>query len=121
MALSKKWLEPEAKYRQLQDYKLGTTQFVKVDDNIIVANMIAQEGTGYKNGPPIRYDALRQALALVNNCAEKIKNLGHTVSIHMPKIGSGLAGGKWPIIEQIIMEELNSDVYVYILESEYNA
>lgn len=27
-------------------------------------------------------------------------------SIHMPRIGCGLAGGKWELIEQIIKEEL---------------
>lgn len=27
-------------------------------------------------------------------------------SIHMPRIGCGLAGGKWEVIEQIIKEEL---------------
>jgi hypothetical protein len=35
----------------------------------------------------------------------------------MPKIGSGLAGGDWNIIEQIIIEELcKHDIPVFVYE-----
>ena len=32
--------------------------------------------------------------------------IDHKASVHMPRIGCGLAGGKWELIEQIIKEEL---------------
>ena len=51
--------------------------------------------------PPIRYEAVRQCLKKVALFAMEQK-----ASIHMPRIGCGLAGGKWELIEQIIKEEL---------------
>ncbi|MEF8806202.1 MULTISPECIES: macro domain-containing protein [Bacteroides] len=107
LALSKKWKIAEEAYRQWyrsqEDFSLGVVQFVKVADDIYVANMIGQQGI-YKNNkglPPIRYEAVRQCLKEVALFATK-----HAASVHMPRIGCGLAGGKWELIEEIIKEEL---------------
>ena len=43
LALSKKWAEPEHTYHNYQPRDLGTTMFIPVEDNINVANMIAQD------------------------------------------------------------------------------
>ncbi|MBW3599481.1 MAG: macro domain-containing protein, partial [Planctomycetes bacterium] len=79
-----------------------------------VANMVAQAGTRpTKQGPPIRYPALRECL---RQLAAEAKNLN--ASVHMPRIGCGLAGGKWEEVEPIIEEILGSagvEVYVYDL------
>lgn len=119
-AISKKWPEAEREYRQLDEYKLGSVQFVKVDNNTIIANMIAQEGVGLANGPPIRYESLAKTLAKVDRLAHLLSDK-YYVSIHMPKIGTGLAGGKWELIEPLLQSHLHFDTYVYILESEINA
>ena len=107
LALSKKWKVTEEAYRQWyksqEEFSLGDVQFVHVADDIYVANMIGQQGI-YKNTnglPPIRYEAVRQCLKKVALFAMEQK-----ASIHMPRIGCGLAGGKWEFIEQIIKEEL---------------
>jgi O-acetyl-ADP-ribose deacetylase (regulator of RNase III) len=74
--------------------------------------MIAQVFTR-KHGPPIRYHSLRKALAEVAT-QSKIRQ----ASVHMPRIGTGLAGGKWENIEPIIREELigkGVSVYIYDL------
>lgn len=117
LALSKKWPEPEQYYRRWYASKklfdLGAIQVVEVRPSLWVVNMIAQHG--YKagsNGPPIRYDALKKCLESLN-----IEAGGFGASIHMPKIGTGLAGGKWELIEPIIQEALkNRAVFVYTLE-----
>ena len=49
--------------------------------------------------PPISYDAVEDGL---NKVALKAKELNATV--HMPRIGCGLAGGEWKIIKEIIFE-----------------
>lgn len=96
------------------DRRLGYTQFVRVSDDIVVANMIAQEGTRVLGGDiPLRYDALRECLDEVQNRAESD---GYTVS--MPRIGAGLAGGDWKIIRSIIVSTMRVDTYVYTLPSE---
>lgn len=129
LAVSKRWPEPEAAYRQWfaqkywdeQPFELGKIQAVKVEPNLHVCNMIAQEGyglnnqalhqTGEPNGtPPIRYIALSECLTRV---AVLAKSLG--ASVHGPRFGSGLSGGSWPRIEEIINRVL-ADVPVYIYE-----
>jgi O-acetyl-ADP-ribose deacetylase (regulator of RNase III) len=115
LALSKRWSEPEEAYREMskEELMLGKVMLVPVEDNISVANMIAQRGVGISpNGePPIRYGALRACLAAVNNVAYRTG-----ASLHMPRIGAGLAGGDWNTIEQIIEDCASVDVYVYDLK-----
>ena len=83
-------------------FHLGSTQFVLVEDGVLVANMIGQEGVMKKgNIPPIRYNAIRECLRTV-----KTEAIIHKMSVQMPKIGAGLAGGDWEIISKIIEEEL---------------
>jgi O-acetyl-ADP-ribose deacetylase (regulator of RNase III) len=117
MALSKRWPKPEAEYRawyKSQDgFELGAAQLVQVEDDLWVANLIGQRGlkrTG--EVPPIRYDAIRAGLAKVAEFAKE-----HTASLHMPRIGCGLAGGKWEEIEPLIDETLvNQGVAVTVYD-----
>jgi O-acetyl-ADP-ribose deacetylase (regulator of RNase III) len=117
LAISKRWIEPELKYKlwhQSGSMRLGMIQPVKVDNEIIVINMVAQHGIKkHGNRHPIRYDALEFCLEKVDVFA-KMNYPGAT--IHMPKIGAGLAGGEWSVIEQIIQKTLREHkVYVYAL------
>ena len=76
--------------------------------------MIGQRGLRRAGGtPPVRYDAIAQALSLV---AEQAKT--HAASVHMPRIGCGLAGCSWARIEPIVEETLVAagvDAYVCYL------
>lgn len=109
LALSKKWRQPEIAYHMMKDMILGNVQFVRVEDNIIVANMIGQHSVGFKNGiAPIRYNAIRECLIKVNEEAILTGS-----SIHCPRFGAGLSGGSWEIIEQIIKETITVPVTVY--------
>lgn len=110
LAISKKWYAPELAYRKNKKRELGTVDFIRVEDNIIVANMIGQHDIKHddQGNPPIRYDAIRTALIEVNRHAILTGS-----SIHMPRIGAGLSGGDWKIIEQIIKEVITVPVTVY--------
>ena len=112
MALSKKWKYPEEHYRSIKEYNLGDVYFVSVGNNIYVANMIAQHGVNVNSVgiPPIRYDAVKKTLLRVNLTAQQLG-----ASIHMPRIGCGLAGGDWNIIEKIVQENVQVPVTVYDL------
>lgn len=113
IALSKLWKDPERMYKAWHktlpqtdsDFMLGNVQFVQVEPDITVANMIGQRGIGKgKNGEsPVRYDAIRSALQKVAN-----KSLAEGMSVHAPRFGAGLAGGDWAEIEKIINEELDA-------------
>jgi O-acetyl-ADP-ribose deacetylase (regulator of RNase III) len=113
MAISKKWKEPEREYKSLSpnNRKLGSTQFVGVEDDIVVANMIGQEGI-YRNDMgliPVRYAAIELCLTDVAAWAQSAN-----ATIHMPRIGCGLAGGRWSIMEKVIEAAVGDiDVYIY--------
>lgn len=51
--------------------------------------------------PPIRYEATEEALSKVAQEA-----IAKSASVHMPRIGAGLAGGKWEIIEGLVIKQL---------------
>jgi O-acetyl-ADP-ribose deacetylase (regulator of RNase III) len=106
VAISAQWPEPEEVYRiwfnEKAGFELGAVQFIQVERDLWVANMIGQQGMQEKDGvPPIRYAAVWSGLQKV---AEKAKELD--ASVHMPRIGCGLAGGDWTKIEPIIVETL---------------
>jgi O-acetyl-ADP-ribose deacetylase (regulator of RNase III) len=110
LAVSKRWPGPEAAYRawhkdrSKNDFGLGAIQVVQVETYLWVANMVAQRGieTG-SSGPPIRYKAVRACLGKLAVEAEEVG-----ASVHMPRIGCGLAGWRWEEIEPIIRDELTS-------------
>jgi len=101
-------------------FKLGGVRFARISSDIVVANMIAQRGIRNPGDPPaVDYDALRECLHYVADCAHGNVNEPRMESIHMPRIGSGLGGGDWGRIEVIIYEEMvvgyGLDVNVYTL------
>jgi O-acetyl-ADP-ribose deacetylase (regulator of RNase III) len=108
LALSRRWPEPEAAYRAWHrdrahnDFGLGAAQFVQVDRYVWVANLVGQRGirTGSK-GVPVRYEAMDTALG---SLGDKAAELG--ASVHMPRIGCGLAGGRWSRVEPLVIERL---------------
>lgn len=119
LAISKRWPEPEREYRRAfaapNQPQLGDVQFIAVAADTTVVNMIAQHSIQTrvaKNAvPPIRYPALQQTLNQVAQYA-----LPKNATIHMPRIGCGLAGGKWEQVEMIVKAELVAlglEVYVY--------
>lgn len=121
VALSDNWPEPEEAYRQWHrhqdenDFALGAIQLIQVEDDLWIANMIAQHGTHPAAGlPPIRYEALESALTSLAAQAHQLQ-----ATVHMPRIGAGLAGGRWDLIEPIIERTLcknDLEVFVYDLE-----
>ncbi|MFF8598182.1 Appr-1-p processing protein [Streptomyces sp. NPDC015232] len=109
LAVSRRWPEPEAAYRRWHrerarnDFGLGAAQFVRVEPYVWVANLVGQRGirTGRSTGVPVRYEAIDAALALLAGKAAEL-----AASVHMPRIGCGLAGGRWERIEPLIAERL---------------
>ena len=118
-ALSARWKEPEREYRRWfeegHEFALGAIQLVQVEEDLWVANMIGQHSIETRSpGPCVRYPAIATALEAV---AEEAKHL--SASVHMPRIGCGLAGGEWSLIEPIIEAQLVAqgvETYIYDLE-----
>jgi len=119
LALSRRWREPEQRYRAWAKgggdvpFELGQVEHVEVEAELWVANLIGQAGYRSSGGvPPVRYEAIREGLQTVARVAGE---LGATV--HMPRIGCGLAGGSWEKMEPIIEGALEGvSVTVYDLK-----
>ncbi|SEL43735.1 O-acetyl-ADP-ribose deacetylase (regulator of RNase III), contains Macro domain [Nonomuraea pusilla] len=106
-ALSRRWPQPEARYRAWhrsgQGFQLGAVRLVQVEPELWVANMIGQHGTRpTEEGPPIRYDALDRCLSALGDEA-----LNLHASVHMPRIGTGLAGGSWERVEPLVLKRVS--------------
>ena len=97
-------------------FKLGAHQLVEVEPHLEVATMIAQRGVwGSPGDPPLQYDALAEVLDAVGLHAAAKK-----ATVHMPRIGSGLAMGDWTKIEQMVCRMAVKHrvlVIVYTLEA----
>jgi len=115
LAVSRRWLQPRAQYmkeKAAQSLKLGHVTLVRVEKEIWVANMVAQRDIRVRHGlPPIRYDALLECLKQLGFHAHQL-----SATIHMPRIGCGLAGGEWSEVEPLLLEALpGAEVFVYDL------
>jgi O-acetyl-ADP-ribose deacetylase (regulator of RNase III) len=84
------------------------------DESLVIFNMITQSTYSRKEGRYVSYDGL-------DTCLEKVANYLNDHNqrvISMPKIGAGLGGGCWPVIEEIIKFRLKDfDVVIYTNEA----
>src|SRR5579864_22291 len=104
----KKWPHAQAQFRQWaygrQNLKLGNIHSVSVRQDLTLVSLVCQHGFGTAgSGPRLRYGALFSALEKVAELAAE-----KDATVHMPRIGTGEAGGSWNIIEGIILETLVS-------------
>lgn len=105
VALSRRWRQPEQDYRswsRTADFRLGAVGLVQVEPDIWVANMVAQHGYRSTTNPlPLKYDALEECLNALSAHAARL-----SASVHIPRIGSGLAGGSWDRIALMLEQTL---------------
>ena len=99
---------------------LGEVNEVPVGKHLFVENLMGQSFLYKKpNGEiPCNYIAIETGfLKIMENWSDK-----GNYSIHMPRIGCGLAGGDWKTIEEIIYRTFiyiaDVDVYVYDLKEQ---
>lgn len=116
VALKKKWPSAQKDFRSWAESKrlhLGEVQFANVAADIQVASMICQHGYGPSSAPRLRYTALETALTTI---ASQASIAG--MDVHMPRIGTGQAGGSWMMVQELIAATLlaaNVQVTVYDL------
>lgn len=89
---------------------LGTIQMLEVDSNKYVCNLFGQNEIYGKK--PTNYRALESSFNLLYDYAKT-----NLLTVAIPyKIGCGLGGGDWTIVENIIREIFNDyDIVVYKL------
>lgn len=102
-------------YHQFIDVygKLGDCQPVYVGEGKYVYNLFTQDRYGYDGKKYVSYLGIISAFKKLN----KYCKLNGTKYISIPKMGAGLAGGKWEIIEELINEVTpDINIKVYVLE-----
>lgn len=106
--LSQRWPAAEEAYRSMPDWRLGQMVFVRVAPDLVIVNLIAQDGIRPSPGrPAVQYEVLRNTLHRLNASLVEGENIA------MPRIGAGLGGGSWAAVECILKEVLTCDVFVY--------
>ena len=98
------------KQKEIDGLKLGTYSSVITKDNKLIINAITQKYYGRDGKKYVSYDA-------VSNLAKTLNGLYKNESIAIPKIGAGLGGGNWKVIESIFTNEApNIQWVVYYTE-----
>jgi hypothetical protein len=103
---------------------LGHSQILKIKEDkkyrhgLYFVNMIAQNGIRNNNNiRPLNYAALVKSMIQVSLFIQNntgFANKSENVEIHAPKFGSGLAGGNWNFISDLIQDIWGRyTVYVY--------
>ena len=93
-------------FRYNKFLSLGETQFILVDEikKVFVGNMLSQDGikkNSKDNNQYLNYEALDRCLKSVADYA-----LSNRLKVQAPKIGSGLSGGDWNIIQNLIKKNI---------------
>lgn len=127
LAIAKKWPQVKKQYlnwsnnqdnfiKHNQPFELGYIQNVKVSDTLYVCNLVGQRGIqSYYDLPPLRYQSIQEGLYRLREFMRD-NNLTELVS---GRIGCGLAGGEWFIMEMIInhvFKDTDISVTIYDIE-----
>lgn len=104
-ALSNRYTQAQVEYRNWfgskGDRDLGSVHIFGGEENLRIATMIAQKGIGRRAEAGIRYNALQK-------CLDELRNTlaNSPATVHMPRIGCGIAGGHWDVIGEMVDKTL---------------
>ena len=93
--------------------RLGKVHFSTEVSGTVIASIVGQRGFGKSKTPRVQYGAIQTGLARVADFA-----LNKGASVHLPRIGTGVAGGNWATIKNMMEEqfvESGVEVNVYTL------
>ncbi len=109
--IAKKWPLIKDYFHRVKNPELGSIQIVEAYNKYTFINCFTQQKFLPRGICHANYNAIKDTMFSVKEYAKE-KNQ----SIAIPKIGAGLAGGDWNIIEGILNEVFNDyDVTVYEL------
>lgn len=102
-------------YMNARKRELGSIQVVLVQPDrvspLFVCNLVGQRGIASPSNPsPISYEAFEEGFASLE---EHMQQRGGAWTLHMPKMGAGLAGGNWEAIERLLQMHISYPIYVY--------
>lgn len=94
----------------IDNYPIQTPVGYSVDFSVVNCYTQYKYGGNYPDGDskPFDYEALR-------SCMKKINGTFPNHVVGIPKIGSGLAGGDWELIKEVILEELTDVTIKFVI------
>lgn len=105
LAVAKKWPKVAKEFRRWatkeNNLKLGSSHLSDISEDLHIFHMVAQHGYGRSPSPRIRYRALSKCLGSLSQESLKL-----SATVHMPRIGTGYAGGNWSVVSELIDERL---------------
>lgn len=103
--VQQKWPDVQNRFRDSwfnsSRKQLGEVFFSDADQQLTICQMVCQRGYGTSDRPRIRYAALRDCL-----CRLRDQAIRAGASVHMPRIGTGEAGGSWALVSALVDEIL---------------
>lgn len=136
-SIAKRWPKTELTYRehcmkfsQHKQLLMGTSiPTYEEADKKMIFNLFTQFGVGFTERQ-VDYGALARNFLELNNSLELMRGLNEQKGketdenyvqppsvVAIPKIGAGLGGGHWPIIEEII-NGCTPDIHVVVYEKD---
>ncbi len=125
LALRKKWPLVYGVYKEMESKsisglrdRLGENCYVKIDNHLVVVNMIAQNMIMSENNPkPLKYEALIKCMIGIVKYIEMVQTkTANPIVIHTPEFGGLRAGGNFEFVLELIKEiwiENGIDVVIY--------
>jgi len=116
LAIKNKYMGCYDAYRNhFEDFGLKVGEVIPyiVNDDLIIWNAITQESYG-SFGRHVSYDGVEETLAQIEYGMKIFQHM--PAVLNFPMIGSGLGGGKWPIIEAIIDNTITAEKVLWVLE-----
>lgn len=92
----RKWAEKDKK-----NLRLGNSHIYDISDDLHIFHMVAQRGYGPSETPRIKYGALARCLLSLSQESSRL-----SATVHLPRIGTGYAGGNWSVVSELIDETL---------------
>jgi O-acetyl-ADP-ribose deacetylase (regulator of RNase III) len=89
---------------------LGEVNIVCTEDDLTVFNCFTQEFYGYDGDRYVNYAAIVKCFNTI------LDYMPHRSKLAIPKIGCGLAGGDWNIVEQLINDTVGDDLEIWVYE-----
>ncbi len=99
--------------QNIDDHLMGYCFAAPQNDGKVILNCITQKYAGHDGQRYVSYDAMDSCMGHIAEYLETMQPGINAVS--MPKIGAGLGGGNWEVIEAIINHRLK-DVNVTVWE-----
>lgn len=96
--------------------RLGSVCIARTDQFRIVFNCFTQINYGYDGKKYVSYPAIIDTFRQITKFINFNGSTGNVVAI--PKIGCGLAGGDWNIVEQLINDTVGDDLEIWVYELE---